>query len=186
MLVLATDWGFDYIRHYAIKEIEKQHDVPIARILLARRAAVPQWLAPEYISLSLRVAPLSKHEADLLGCEALHFVTSARERVLERRMSLVGSSQPRVLLGKLTFLHSGCWTTLTQAWRRALTEEKYYRDSEGPTSALFAALNDLGTAQWQRRLCKGCNSWIKVGAWLDLKMDEAIATSIVEEALKAR
>ncbi|KAG8998941.1 hypothetical protein FRB90_012186 [Tulasnella sp. 427] len=44
LLVLATDWGFEAIRKYSINALSQQDDLPVPRILLARRTRVPEWL----------------------------------------------------------------------------------------------------------------------------------------------
>lgn len=183
MLVLATDWEFRDIRHYCIQELSKHEDLPIPRIILARRALVPQWLIDPYVSLAKRLAPLSEHEADLLGAASVETIDLARKVVKERRMSLISGQKPPVLLGKWTFVHLHCWYILSGAWRKALTEERYQHLEV--SEAMLRALKDIrGTEESRgRSLCRNCNSQTRIVGWLDLFMDDAVATSFVEDCL---
>ncbi|KAG8888301.1 hypothetical protein FRB99_004128, partial [Tulasnella sp. 403] len=80
ILVLATDWQFTSIRDYAIQTLTSYNDFPIPRIMLSRRAKVPQWLVGSYLDLVLRLAPPTEHEAELLGALSILTVSKIREK----------------------------------------------------------------------------------------------------------
>ncbi|KAG8998944.1 hypothetical protein FRB90_012189 [Tulasnella sp. 427] len=183
LLVLATDWGFESIRNYAIAALSKHSDPPVPRILLARRAKVSQWLLDAYVALSTRITPLTKFEASALGMESVLKVSDARGKVLERRLSLIAGPRPGTFLGKWTFFHGGCWVVASAAWRKALTEEKYQKPtgsggsrSVGPVQAMDAALKDM--ARDGRGLCLECRRRKGIAEWLDLGADEALARKL--------
>ncbi|KAG8998999.1 hypothetical protein FRB90_012181 [Tulasnella sp. 427] len=188
LLVLATDWGFESIRNYAIAALSKHSDPPVPRILLARRAKVSQWLLDAYVTLSTRITPLTKFEANALGMESILKVSDARARVLERRLSLIAGPRPGTFLGKWTFFHGGCWVVASAAWRKALTEERYQKPvsaggskSVGPVQAMDAALKDM--ARDGRGLCLECRRRKGIAEWLDLGADEALARKLFQDVI---
>ncbi|KAG8908732.1 hypothetical protein FRB99_002970 [Tulasnella sp. 403] len=179
MLVLATDWQFKNIRNYAIRTLPSYDDLPIPRIILARRAKVAEWLTEPYLDLALRLAPPTEHEASLLGTLSILNISKVREKVMERRLSLISGERPAVVLGKSGWWHSKCWYALTNGWRKALTE-KYYRPMS-PERAVMTALEDVMLANG-RRLCRGCNSEELVVGWLNLGEDRRIAKAALQAA----
>lgn len=183
MLVLATDWEFCDLRNYCIQELTKQEDLPVPRIILARRALVPGWVLDPYVKLAERLAPLSEHEADLLGAASAEAIEVARTAVRDRRKSLISGPRPPVLLGRWTFVHLHCWPILSTAWRKAITEEKYHHLE--PSEAMMRALRDIRGEEERlgRSLCRNCNSQLRIIGWLDLFMDSAIAHSYFEDCL---
>lgn len=172
MLVLATDWGFADLRSYTISELSLYQDRPVPRILLARRARVSEWLLEPYVALATQLAPLSNHAASLLGTDSVLAIARAREKVLERRLSLLNVNKPSKLFGKPTFWHPYCWGTLCEAWRRTLTEERFHRPGFSPLWSMMRALaGTKGTGKYL--LCPHCDSEARIGQWLALYRDEA-------------
>ncbi|KAG8898413.1 hypothetical protein FRC00_002849 [Tulasnella sp. 408] len=180
LLVLATDWGFDSIRKYTITALSKHEDLPIPRILLARRARVSEWLLDPYVTLSTRMTPLSKYEAKALGIDSVLKISDARAKVLERRLSLIAGPRPGTFLNRWTFFHSNCWMVASAAWRKALTENKYHQPPrrKGPRTttamqAMQAALQDQAQKPGDaRQLCAGCQATNGLAEWLNLSADD--------------
>lgn len=183
LLVLATEWGFDSIRKYAIDALSKQDDLPVPRILLARRARVPEWLPEAYLTLATRLAPPSKYEASVLGPESTLCISDARSKIRDRRLSLIEGPRPNMLMGKWFVLHPGCWVTLIAAWKSVLTDEKYVQASpgspriSGPAQAMFGALRD------QRPLCRSCQPKTAIATWLNLSADDMLAKGYFKSRL---
>lgn len=183
LLVLSTDWGFESIRKYTIDALSKHDDLPIPRILLARRARVPQWLLDAYVALSTRMASLSKYEANVLGVESVLKISDARAKILERRLSLVAGDRPGTFLNRWTLFHPNCWTVTSAAWKKALTDDKYHQPprpngprTTTPIQALQAVLRDQAQKAGDgRRLCAGCQGTSGIAEWLNLSADDVLA-----------
>ncbi|KIO21294.1 hypothetical protein M407DRAFT_29071 [Tulasnella calospora MUT 4182] len=191
MLVLATDWAFESIRNYTIAALSKHEDLPIPRILIARRARVPQWLLDPYVTLSTRMTPLSKYEAKALGIDSVLKISDARAKVLERRLSLIAGPRPGTFLNRWTFFHSNCWMVASAAWRKALTETKYHKPPRlnGPRTttamqAMQAALQDQAQKPGDgRRLCAGCQATNGLAEWLNLSADSVLVRRYLKAAI---
>ncbi|KAG8945378.1 hypothetical protein FRC04_000828 [Tulasnella sp. 424] len=183
LLVLATDWGFHSIRTYAINTLSKQDDLPVPRILLARRARVPEWLPEAYLTLTTRLPLLSKYEASVLGPESTLCISDARSKIRDRRLSLIEGPRPNMLMGKWFVLHPGCWVTLCAAWRSVLTDKKYHQNSpgsariSGPVQAMFDALRD------QRPLCRSCQPKTAIATFLNISSDDLLAKTYFKTRL---
>ncbi|KAG9022937.1 hypothetical protein FRB95_013944, partial [Tulasnella sp. JGI-2019a] len=66
ILKLATMWGFNDVRTYAIKVVLKNTGSAI-QIRLGLAYGVHEWLMPAYINLVTRVEPLTQEEAQDTG-----------------------------------------------------------------------------------------------------------------------
>lgn len=166
LLVLATDWGFDHFRRYAIEEIPKHKMDSVPKIRLARRTHVAQWLQEEYVRLSTRLRLLSSAEIDFLGTEATTGIVRARHAVFARRMRLIRGDTPPAWMGG-SFYHSGCWKVLVDAW-----DETFTTSSTLPRSADLTPVDTIcqKLRSWRlqadenpddrtaRKLCKACHT----------------------------
>ncbi|KAG8894799.1 hypothetical protein FRB99_000981 [Tulasnella sp. 403] len=180
MLVLATDWQFNNVRDFAIKALTEYDDLPVPRIMLARRAKVADWLIGSYLELVLRLAPPTEHEAELLGIPSILTISKVREKVMIRRLSPISNNRPAVLLGKLGWWHFRCRYALTSAWRRALTKE--HDKAATPECAMMTALEEI-KLRTGRGLCRTCSPEKVVIEWLNLEEDRRIAKSMLKETL---
>ncbi|KAG8923856.1 hypothetical protein FRC02_010852 [Tulasnella sp. 418] len=189
MLVLATKWEMHNIREFALRHIPKFTMAPLEKIVLCREARVPEWLLKPHVALCIRIKPMNMEEAEILGVKTLAAITSAREKIVQRRWSMLIGSMPKYLFNKATWWHSTCWDTLTYAWRKVLTEEKY-GEIESVEKSMLQALEDIKIVgdgnPWARYLCWHCDNEMKkkdLGGWLKLEEDELLATETLTKML---
>lgn len=99
-LYLATRWGFETVREFAIKEIDRRFTErepgydPFDRLDLADRVDVPGWKRPAYEVICNRTEILTAQEGQRLGVERAIVLCGIREQLVTRKL-LSGS---------------GCWT----------------------------------------------------------------------------
>lgn len=178
ILVLATDWGFRRLRVYAITHIPHHAMPPLDKIVLARRTQVHEWLLEPLVSLATRLEPLNPTEMETLGWETSTALTSAREKVLHRRLSLLRPNEPASWMGG-AFWHKNCWDSLGRAVVEATRDPKY-RGSLLP-SAVSQALNDGGL----KPLCSECKKdrLKRTEEWLDMESEKPIVEKVLKQAL---
>lgn len=170
MLCLATDWGYVELRSWAISKISRVSDRPLSRIILARRAHVPQWLSDAYVELATRLEPISGYVGQVLGVESVLAVSAAREKVLQRRFNhLINTPEPK---------HSPCRETLRSSWKAVLTADKYHKAGSAPSKAIIEAL-----AEDSGNLCDQCNTKDYVREWLGLDEDKTLAEDFFRDRL---
>ncbi|CAE6431641.1 hypothetical protein ACGC1H_001346 [Rhizoctonia solani] len=81
-LRVATVYGYDALRRFAVSKLERANLSAIQRIKIAQELDVVHWIEPAFEELANRVEPIQPDEARILGIDSLLRVSNMRE---ERR-----------------------------------------------------------------------------------------------------
>ncbi|KAF8435083.1 hypothetical protein L210DRAFT_2546880 [Boletus edulis BED1] len=96
ILKLATLWGFNEIKHLAIRQLEKMKLGPIEKITTYKQYAVDgKLLLPSYFTLCTSPTLPSPEEGNILTMDTILRLASARERIVLRASEL-GCKTPTV------------------------------------------------------------------------------------------
>jgi len=79
VLRLSTMWAFDTIRRFAIQQLECALLPPLARIELARKYSIDDWLVPAYAELCQRKSFIEWEEAENLGLQKFFALAHIRD-----------------------------------------------------------------------------------------------------------
>ncbi|ELU43208.1 hypothetical protein AG1IA_02750 [Rhizoctonia solani AG-1 IA] len=99
-LRVSSVYGFDNLRAFAIRNLEKASLVPIQRIQLAREFGLSSWEGPAYKELSEREAAITEEEAQVLGFAAFTKVAREREEAMMKRGKVLGEQEHKDKLKK--------------------------------------------------------------------------------------
>ncbi|CAE6456688.1 unnamed protein product [Rhizoctonia solani] len=99
-LRIASAYGFDNLRAFAIQHLEKLSLAAIQRIQLAREFGLSSWEDPAYKELSEREKALTEEEAQVLGFSAFARVAQEREGVTLKRGKALGVQEHKDQLKK--------------------------------------------------------------------------------------
>ncbi|KAJ1310940.1 hypothetical protein OPQ81_009452 [Rhizoctonia solani] len=99
-LRIATAYGFENLRTFAIKHLENVSLGAIQRIQLAREFGLPSWEDPAYKELSEREKAIAEEEAQILGFAAFARVAQAREDIVLKKGKLLGEQETKDKLEK--------------------------------------------------------------------------------------
>ncbi|KDN49515.1 hypothetical protein RSAG8_02217, partial [Rhizoctonia solani AG-8 WAC10335] len=92
-LRIATAYGFDGMRTFAIRRLEKVSLGAIQRIQLAREFGLPSWEAPACKELSERENAITEEEAQVLGFATFSKLAQAREDVILKKGKQLGEQE---------------------------------------------------------------------------------------------
>ncbi|CUA73781.1 hypothetical protein RSOLAG22IIIB_01298 [Rhizoctonia solani] len=99
-LRIATAYGFEAMRTFAIQHLEKMSLGAIQRIQLAREFGLSSWEDPAFKELSERENAITEDEAQVLGFTTFARLAQAREDVVLKRGKLLGEQEHKDKLKK--------------------------------------------------------------------------------------
>lgn len=180
ILALASDWGFDDLRTRTIRDIEKRHQSPIDRAVLARRCKIARWIRGALLSLTILPDPLNATEIQLLGTTTAALIWRAREQVFVHRLQTLAADD-RVQADKCT--DASCKQTIRGALLRVLEKPGTAGKSESDLATLVET--ELAMPETNKEgLCEACKSGsgLKDGV-IDLVGDFNLARIVMEVQL---
>ncbi|KAJ6631395.1 hypothetical protein B0H10DRAFT_2299195, partial [Mycena sp. CBHHK59/15] len=80
VLLLADKWKMDSIRRLAISQLARCAE-PVDKIALGQQYGVTEWLAPAYVALCMRPAPITAAEGQKMGVDALVRIAALKDEV---------------------------------------------------------------------------------------------------------
>ncbi|KAG8990953.1 hypothetical protein FRB90_001533, partial [Tulasnella sp. 427] len=153
ILTLASDWGFDDLRHRCIRQIEKIPTVSaVDKAVLARRCKISKWIRGALLSLTVLPDPLTAAEIQILGTMTSALIWRAREEVFLHRVQALTIGEKSKCTG------TACKQVRRDALLRVLERSGTAGKSETDLVELVQQELSTSEAADKDKFCENCKS----------------------------